>query len=151
MQAKVRVPYGVLRENRRKSLKIKERKWRTVCDLCKYFSQRFEYPPKPLPLRIFRFNPILIAEWLEDLLPTDFADQRDNRRTLGQQVGLPQYRVSQYLALLNFPGDLRQRLRDVDWVAEGHLRPFTRMTGTRQRKAVEKALMSRKQAKQQVV
>ncbi len=93
-----------------------------------------------MPIQVLRFNPIQIAEWLADLLPADSLDQGENRQTLGQQLHIPKYRVTQFLALLEFPSDLRVRLKEADWIAEGHLRPFTRLGATRQRLAIERML-----------
>ena len=100
-------------------------------------------PSKHFSILMLRFNPIVIAEWLDEWLPADFTDRGENRRHLGHQVGIPQYRVSQYLALLDFPADLRTRLKQTDWLAEGHLRPFTKLDARRQRAAVERLLERR--------
>ena len=123
------------------------KKWRTAYGLIRYFSKSSCLPSKRLPIHVLRFNPIRIAEWLNELLPADSAERGENRRALGQRVGIPQYRVSQYLALLNFPVDLRTRLKQTDWVAEGHLRPFTRMKSAAMRAAVGRLLGSGAMAK----
>jgi hypothetical protein len=41
---------------------------------------------------------------------------------------------------LDFPSDLKARLRRTDGIAEGQLRPFTRLDPRRQRIAIERLL-----------
>lgn len=70
-------------------------------------------------LRDLRFNPILIAEWMNDLLPED-APQR--HQLLADRLCISRPRVYQFLDLLSIPADERMSLRkDVD-VRESHLR-----------------------------
>jgi hypothetical protein len=84
---------------------------------------------------------------MEKLLPANSIDQDEDRATLGQWLGIPKYRITQFLNLLTFPADLKVRLKKTDWVAEGHLRPFTRLNARWQRVRIERLLGVRAVAK----
>lgn len=47
--------------------KRRQKKWRTIYGLIKYFSGEFEFSLKHNTPNIIRFNPIQIAEWLDEL------------------------------------------------------------------------------------
>jgi hypothetical protein len=114
--------------------------WRTVCDLYKYFSERFLFSLKPNKPSILRFNPIQISEWMDQLCRRSPGNPRDKVQTLSEDLGVVECRVIQFLNLLRFPADLRARLRQDPRVAEGQLRPFTKMTLATMRTAIERLL-----------
>ena len=66
---------------------------------------------------------------------------------LSEDLGVVKSRVIQFLNLLRFPADLRARLRKDSNVAEGHLRPFTKMDLAGMRVAVGRLLGLRVMAK----
>ena len=70
-------------------------------------------------LRELRFSPVLIAEWMDELLPKGMPGRH---QALANHLGISRPRVYQYLDLLSIPADERMSLRkDVD-VRESHLR-----------------------------
>lgn len=60
--------------------------------------------------------------------------------TLAAEYHVSKSHVLNYLGLLRIPVDLRVRLKKDPNVAEGHLRPFTRMNPVAMRVAVERLL-----------
>ena len=74
------------------------------------------------------------------LLSARGRDTEMDRHAVSQAVGLAKHRVTQYLALLKFPADLQRRIRKVDWIAEGHLRPLTNLQPGQQRAAIVRLL-----------
>jgi hypothetical protein len=106
----------------------------------KYFSGEFRFSPKPNRVIVLRFNPIQIAEWLEQLLSARGHNFETQHHTLAETIGIAKHRVTQYLALLKFPADLQRRIRKADWIAEGHLRPLTNLQPGQQRIAIKRLL-----------
>lgn len=87
-----------------------------------------------------RFNPIQIAEWLDELCRPKPGVFRDKVESLSEDLDVAKSRVIHFLNLLRFPADLRVRIKKDPNVAEGQLRPFTRMNPAAMRVAVERLL-----------
>ncbi len=82
---------------------------------------------------ILRFNPIQVADWLNELLTKQEAS---SQRALSHELGVDRTRVQQFLYLFRIPADLRVRLRALPGVTEGQLRSLTQMDEGRQEVAV---------------
>jgi hypothetical protein len=106
----------------------------------KYFSGAFRFSPKPNRVIVLRFNPIQIAEWLEQLCRKIQGNIRDKIQKLSEELGVVKCRIIQFLNLLRLPVDLRARLKRDPNVAEGNLRPYTRMDAVAMRTAIERML-----------
>ena len=101
---------------------------------------RVDVPYKHKLVNILRFNPIQIAEWLDQLCRNRPGECRDKVARLSADLGVMKSRVIQFLNLLRFPADLRNRLKKDPNVAEGHLRPFTKMDVAAMRVAMRRLL-----------
>lgn len=114
--------------------------WRTVCGSIKYFWGEFRFVLKSNKPNILRFNPIQIAEWLDPLCRRKTGVSKDEVEASSDDLGVVKSRVIQFLNLLRFPAELRVRLKKNPNVAEGQLRPFTRMNPAAMRAAVGRLL-----------
>jgi len=70
-----------------------------------------------------------------------------NQRTLSDELGVDRTRVQQFLYLFRIPVNSRVRLRGMEGVTEGELRPLTRMDGRGQRVGIAVLLGRRGMAK----
>ncbi len=76
---------------------------------------------------ILRFNPIQIAEWMEDMLPRNVTSKDRAIVTLIKYLGISRTRAIQFLNLMRIPEDLRGRLKEMGGVTEGGLRRVVQM------------------------
>ncbi len=86
-------------------------KWQPIPGITEYCSWSFLVPDKANQEKHLRFNPIQIAEWLDDL---SSRAKFSTAGTLAKAFGLSQTRVTQYRNLLRFPEKYRLRLKAVD-------------------------------------
>lgn len=119
---------------------VQTKKWRPQCYGIQYFFKNFRFCYKANPNNILRFHPIQIAEWMDEIRGAKLAVHGDKAVTLATDYGISKSRVLQFLALLRIPGDLRVRLKRMQWLTEGELRRIVRLDGPRQRVVVERML-----------
>ena len=89
---------------------------------------------------MLRFNPIQIAEWMDEIRRTKLAAPCDKTVTLAADYGISKSRVLQFLGLLKIPADLRVHLKTVPGLTEGELRAVVRMEPAATRVAVGRLL-----------
>ncbi|MFP4502616.1 MAG: hypothetical protein ACLFTT_16605 [Candidatus Hydrogenedentota bacterium] len=105
--------------------------------IIKYFYWSFLRPDKAKQGKSLRFNPIQIAEWLDDL---SNLEQFSTPVTLAGEFNLSKPRIIQHLNLLRIPQNYRLRLRDVEGLSEYQLRPIVHMTPKYQKQAIKRLL-----------
>jgi hypothetical protein len=89
---------------------------------------------KPPNLYLAVVQKMGVTSWLHQLL----AEQESpNQRTLSHELGVDRTRVQQFLYLFRIPDDLRVRIRGMEGVTEGQLRPLTQMDPMATRAAIE--------------
>lgn len=120
--------------------KARAEKWRPQCCRIKYFSKAFRFNRKTNNHNILRFNPIQIAEWMDEVRRTKLVAPCDRAVTLAGEFRLSKSRVLQFLALLRIPVDLRVLLKDIPGLTEGELRRIVRMKPIEQRVAIRRLL-----------
>ena len=119
--------------------KSRVEEWQPVCYTEYYFSRGFSIEDKPLQRRSLRFNPIQVAEWLQDL---SNRAQFGTTVALAKDVGFSRTRVSQCLNLLRIPEKSRTRLKAVEALTEYQLRPVVSMTPKHRAQAI-RAILAR--------
>ena len=87
---------------------LADKKWRPICYTVHNASLVFEFPPNRFSGSVLRFNPIQIAEWLDDLLG---RKEFETQRALSRELGMSQTRIGQFLSLMKLPAETRGRLR----------------------------------------
>ena len=97
----------------------------------------FDFNDNSLCDSVLRFNPIQVAEWLQQLLA---GKEVFSHKALSLELGVDRTRVQQFLYLFRIPVDLRVRLKGMPGVTEGELRSLRQMDMGRQRVAVERLL-----------
>jgi hypothetical protein len=96
-----------------------ERKWRPQCVVKRCRTWSFEFDDNPFNGNILRFNPIQIAEWLQDLLDCGVAQ---SQKGLEEYMGIDRTRVGQFLRLRRLSEATRARLRGQPGLNEFQLR-----------------------------
>lgn len=89
---------------------------------------------------VLRFNPVQIAEWLDEAKRIRLVGPRDTTITLARDYGISKSRVLQFLGLMRIPADLREGLKQMQGLTEGELRPVVRMNPTGMRRRVKRML-----------
>jgi hypothetical protein len=107
----------------------------------------FTFSDNILPDNILRFHHILIAEWIEQLLPQSPVSRESAVVTLAGQLGISRTRAFQFLSLLRIPAGLRRQIIGRPDLTEHLLRPFVQMDSLGMRLAVERLLGKRGMAK----
>ena len=90
--------------------------------------------------RDLRFNPLQIAEWLDELLP---REEFGTQRALSRELGYDKTRIGQFLNLLRLPSRHLPRLKRTPDLTEYQLRPVVVMMPNRQEWTLQ-ALVKRK-------
>ena len=85
------------------------RKWRPQCKAVKYSVHASEFYDKSLYDSVLRFNPIQVAEWLQQLLA---GKEVFSHKALSLELGVDRTRVQQFLSLFRIPVNSRVRLKD---------------------------------------
>jgi len=94
-------------------------KWQPVCYTVYNFSRSIQIGYKLFHGTDLRFNPIQIAEWLDDLLVRKAAGSRTESSRL---VEMSRTRVGQFLNLMKLPEEIRLLLREEEGLTEYQLR-----------------------------
>ena len=116
--------WGVRREIAVSGGKIRAKKWRPQCVVKRCRTWSFGYDDNPLNGNILRFNPVQVAEWLQDLLDWGIAE---SQRGLEEYLGIDRTRVGQFLRLRRLPEVTQAELRKMPDLTEFQLR---RVVGT---------------------
>lgn len=98
-------------------------KWRPKCVRIDNPTSSFVFEPNQNAPKVLRFNPIVIAEWLQELLD---AGKAESQNKLATSLGRSRTQVMQYLRLLTLPPKMLGKLRDEPNLREGHLRALTK-------------------------
>ena len=104
-----------------------KQKWRPICVVIENQFRVFEFCPNSLQGSVLRFNPIQIAEWLDDLRCRN--DTR-TQQALSHELGVSRTRIGQFLSLMRLPEETRRRLRHEAGLTEYHLRRLVFSAGT---------------------
>lgn len=98
-------------------------KWRPKCVPLNNPTLTFTFNPNQNAPKRLRFNPILIAEWLQELLDSGMAESQNK---LATSLGRSRTQVMHYLRLLTLPPKMLAKLRLEPNLREGHLRALTK-------------------------
>lgn len=98
-------------------------KWRPKCVALNNLTMTFTFNPNQNAPKRLRFNPIVIAEWLQELLD---AGKAESQNKLATSLGRSRTQVMQYLRLLTLPPKMLAELRLEPNLREGHLRALTK-------------------------
>ena len=110
---------------------------RPICVVIENQIGVFEFLPNRLNENALRFNPVQIAEWLDDLMqPRDSGTQQ----ALSRELGMSRTRVGQFLNLLRLPSGHLSELKAVEGLTEYQLRPIAVMTPKCQARAIHRLL-----------
>ncbi len=106
-------------KNRRKWSESNGEKWQPVCRAVYNFLHSLTVDDNLLQPKSLRFNPIQVAEWLDDLLLRKAAGSRTE---LSRYVGMSRTRIGQFLNLLRLPEETLRRLKGETGLTEYRLR-----------------------------
>jgi len=99
---------GCARKTAVSACKIRTEKWQPIRGYDYNSLLIFEYRDKLLLDNVLRFNPVLIGEWLDDLLTERLPGAKWG---LSQYVGMSRTRVGQFLVLVELPVETKTKLR----------------------------------------